>query len=806
MVTSAVSFAATEAETYLIAVDGFNDGGTAATGSITLTINRPTINSISPASGSVGSTVTITGTNFDGVTAVAFGDQPAITYTVDTPSQITATVPETAVNGPVTVTTPAGTATSATSFTLPAPTVTSFTPANGPAGTSVTITGTDFLGATAVTFNGSAASFTVNTATQITATVPSGATTGTISVTTAGGTGTSAASFTVPGPIINSFTPAGGPVGTSVTITGTDFSGVTSLAFNGTAASFTVNTSTQITATVPSGATPGPISVTGLTGSGASTTDFVVIRVSAISPASGRPGSIVTISGSGFTGATSVSIGGVATTFLADSDERVTAVIPTGGRTGAIGVSALLGSVASAPFTVLLPATTAIALSGTTFSPKAPVAAVAAKATWSFKGPGTHSVVDTSGLKLFSSGKKAAGTTFTFGFPTAGTYAYRDGASSGTGSVGVRPIVAARADGKIDVVVSSVLPPPGHAFDIQVQTPNTTGYVPWQTGVTSRLVRFTPGAEGTYKFVARLRNTTSNAATGWSPPGVASTGHAAYLTLMFGRTNWQAVARTGCQPLPGAVPLDQVSAALVARGLRATGAVVVNRTRETTNFCDSFVKYPSWQQLAQLRDQDGWTFVSAGTNYTDVTQLTPEQQQANTCGSLPTFVNHGHLRAWGMYAYPNDKSNATVQSNVVSNCFSYGRKYGQGSISFSNLTSPWFQVTNTINGGPCNDNALPCYNYPAIRTRRYMPPTKLGTLMNPGTDVWSTVQMYRLVTGAYANEDHKWDCTSPDWRAHWTNQHELYCFNDYLMALDTISPHVVVTDPATVATSWGRGF
>src|SRR5450759_5698045 len=65
-----------------------------------------------------------------------------------------------------------------------APTVTSFTPAAGPVGTTVTVTGTHFTGATKVAFHGVAAVFSVNSATKITATVPSGATTGTIAVPT----------------------------------------------------------------------------------------------------------------------------------------------------------------------------------------------------------------------------------------------------------------------------------------------------------------------------------------------------------------------------------------------------------------------------------------------------------------------------------------------------------------------------------------------------------------------------------------------------------------------------------------------
>src|SRR4030095_17063996 len=128
---------------------------------------------------------------------------------------------------------------------------------------SVDITGTGFFGASAVTFNNTNATFMVDSNTHITATVPAGATTGPIKVTTPGGTATSATNFTVAGGAfaITSFNPMSGVIGTSVVITGVGFTGVHRVRFNGTSATFTVKSNTQITATVPAGATTGPISV-----------------------------------------------------------------------------------------------------------------------------------------------------------------------------------------------------------------------------------------------------------------------------------------------------------------------------------------------------------------------------------------------------------------------------------------------------------------------------------------------------------------------------------------------------------------
>ena len=104
------------------------------------------------------------------------------------------------------------------------PTITGLVPALGPVGATVTLTGTNLTGATAVKFNGTSASFTVTSSTQIAATVPVGATSGRIAVTTPGGSAISAASFTVmPKSRITSLSPLSGRRGVIVTITGTGF-------------------------------------------------------------------------------------------------------------------------------------------------------------------------------------------------------------------------------------------------------------------------------------------------------------------------------------------------------------------------------------------------------------------------------------------------------------------------------------------------------------------------------------------------------------------------------------------------------
>ncbi|WP_160861951.1 putative Ig domain-containing protein [Shinella kummerowiae] len=248
-------------------------GGTSATTAADqyTYVSAPTVTSVSPTAGPTGggTTVIITGTGFayaSGTGAVKFGATNA-TYTINSNTQITATSPaNSAGTYDITVVTPGGTsATSAADqYTyVSAPTVTSVSTTAGPTagGTTVTITGTGFASTTAVTFGATAATgFTVTSNTQITATAPAGsAGTVDIRVTTVGGTSATSAAdqYTyVTAPTVTSVSPTAGPTagGTTVTITGTGFSaaaGTGAVKFGATVASYTINSSTQITATSP---------------------------------------------------------------------------------------------------------------------------------------------------------------------------------------------------------------------------------------------------------------------------------------------------------------------------------------------------------------------------------------------------------------------------------------------------------------------------------------------------------------------------------------------------------------------------
>lgn len=305
--------------------------------SMTFTYSRlaagaaPTISGFNPTSGPVGTSVVISGANFIGATAVRFNGVSAGTYTVNNAAQITATAPGGATTGPISVTSANGTATSAASFT-----VTAGGPANDNFGSAQSMSGltgsasggnagatkeaaepnhaanaggksiwfawtapgsgsvtVDTLGSN---FDTLLAVYTGNSVGALTAVASNDDTTtnnqSRVSFTAVAGTvyriavdGFNGASGNVvlnwasssSMPSISGFAPPSGLVGTVVLISGANFTGATAVRFNGVSApGYTVNNALQITATVPAGATTGPISVTTPGGTATSAGNFTV--------------------------------------------------------------------------------------------------------------------------------------------------------------------------------------------------------------------------------------------------------------------------------------------------------------------------------------------------------------------------------------------------------------------------------------------------------------------------------------------------------------------------------------------------
>ena len=232
----------------------------------------PNISSLSLTQGPVGATLTVHGTNFgspQGSSSVTFNGVTGAVVTWNT-SNIDVTVPSGATTGNVVVTV-AGVASNGVNFTVtPPPNITSISPTSGPIGTVVTVTGTDFgptIGTiqSVIKFNGVQTRTTFWSDTSAVGPVPSGATTGDV-VLYVGGAPSNGVLFTVtPPPSITSLSPNFGPVGASVTITGSYFGatqGTSTVTFNGVQATPTSWSDTSIAVPVPRGATTGNVVVT----------------------------------------------------------------------------------------------------------------------------------------------------------------------------------------------------------------------------------------------------------------------------------------------------------------------------------------------------------------------------------------------------------------------------------------------------------------------------------------------------------------------------------------------------------------
>jgi hypothetical protein len=183
-----------------------------------------------------------------------------------------------------------------------------------------------------------------------------------------------AVTITAVTPIIGTADAGNACAGAVVTITGTGFandgptSGV-SVAFNGTKASYVeVGSNVVVYTRVPTGATDGPITVTTAAGAATSTTSFDVVpcqnsggafpaaaststalkaSISSFKPAKAKAGAKLTVTGTGFTGASAVKIGGAQATFKVVSATKITATVPAKAKSGKISITTPAGTTTS---------------------------------------------------------------------------------------------------------------------------------------------------------------------------------------------------------------------------------------------------------------------------------------------------------------------------------------------------------------------------------------------------------------------------------------------------------------------------
>ncbi len=309
-------------------------GSTFSTTDNFIVTGTPQITSFTPTSGTPGSVVTITGINFPSSPIIKFGASGAALVSKVTATEIICQVPSDASTGKINV----NGALSATDFTLLAKAIiTSITPAQGGVDKDVTIVGQYLTGAVIKFFNNiTAIKVGTGTDVQVVVKVPAGATTGKMSITTAAGITTSVNDFQVlPPPTITSFTPAGGTVGTSITISGTNLQYNPEIRFFnnlvGTIKSVAAN---QIVVDVPIGAASGKISIKtdAVVNAISSATNFVVLgkpAITSIAPASGTINEKVIITGTNLTNALSVSFDGVTTsTFISSSATSIEVRVP----------------------------------------------------------------------------------------------------------------------------------------------------------------------------------------------------------------------------------------------------------------------------------------------------------------------------------------------------------------------------------------------------------------------------------------------------------------------------------------------
>lgn len=478
----------------------------------------PAITSVNLNFGPVtGSTtpVVIFGSGFTGVTNVSFGTVNAVSYNVITSTKMTAIPPAQISAGVVDVraTSPAGTTpiVLADNYTYyGVPVVTGVLPPSGTTvgGTSVVITGTGFNFINNLKFDVLSiltTNYVVNSSTKITANSPPHAA-GVVHIVATNPAGSSASGLNdrytyilpiststtpTPAPTITKVNPTGGvPAGgTTVIINGTGFTDATSVNFGVLAAtSYTVNTSTQITAVAPAHAS-GPVDIVATTLNGSSAinpndiyTYFVTgstqvaPAITGVKPAGGTllGGTTVQISGTGFVGTTKVTFDLLnAAKYSVNSSTQITAVTPP----HAAGIVDIIVTTLIGVSPVVAADNYTYTLVGSTVTPPAPA-------------PSITSISPTLGLVDGGTTVVITGTGFNGANPVTGVNGVKFGELNATSytvdsNTQITAVSPAHLAGVVDIVVTSlngssaIVPADNYTYySVAMPAPSITGLNP----------------------------------------------------------------------------------------------------------------------------------------------------------------------------------------------------------------------------------------------------------------------------------------------------------------------------------------
>ncbi|WP_210462500.1 IPT/TIG domain-containing protein [Rufibacter roseolus] len=356
-----------------------NDGANVAVSSEDFTVYpAPIITSFSPTTGPVGTVVTVKGSNFSEGGGMKFTDANgnliyAEDYVFVSETEATGRVPLGAVTGPIAMEGDYETTKSTTSFTVtaPAPVITSVSPNSGSVGTVVTVEGINLKNIKSITFGGvTATEYDDSNDNSLIIIVPAGAISGQMIVTTEGGSDESNFTVITTAPVITSFSPASGPVGTVVTVIGNNFSEGGGLKFtdaNGNliyAEDYVFVSETEVTGRVPAEAVTGAIAVENDTETTRSSTSFTVTVpapvITSVSPNSGSVGTVVAVTGTNLTKVISVTFNGTVAEFD-ETPEGLNTVVPAGATSGPMVVKTV-GGTDESNFLVLEPTTLPVEL------------------------------------------------------------------------------------------------------------------------------------------------------------------------------------------------------------------------------------------------------------------------------------------------------------------------------------------------------------------------------------------------------------------------------------------------------------